>query len=57
MREATKQDGVTRDKRLKLRLKDWGFASAAQRQDKTPRPTKEASDPAIINGDLETLPE
>ena len=57
LEEYTKKDGVTRDKRLKLRLKEWGFAPAAQRQDRTPRPTKEVLAPKIINGDLEPLPE
>lgn len=57
LEEYTRQDGVTRDKRLKLRLKDWGFASTAQRQEGTPRPVKEAPAPEIINGDLEPLPE
>lgn len=57
LEEYTKQDGVTRDKRLKLRLKEWGFAPAAQRQDRTPRPTKDIPVPEIINGDLESLPE
>lgn len=26
LEEYAKKDGVTRDKRLKLKLKDWGFA-------------------------------
>lgn len=57
LEEYTKKDGVTRDKRLKLRLKDWGFAPAAQRQDRPPRPTKEVPAAEIINGDLDPLPE
>lgn len=57
LEEYTRKDGVTRDKRLKLKLKDWEFVSAAQRQDKTPRPTKDIPAPEIINGDLEPLPE
>ena len=57
LEEYTRKDGVTRDKRLKLKLKDWEFVSAAQRQDKTPRPTKDIPVPEIINGDLEPLPE
>ena len=57
LEEYTKQDGVTHDKRLKLRLKDWGFAPAAQRQEWTPHPVKEVSAPEILNGDLEPLPE
>ena len=57
LEEYTKKDGVTRDKRLKLRLKDWGFASTAQRQEGTSRPMKEGPAPEIINGDLEPLPE
>lgn len=57
LEEYTKRDGVTHDKRLKLKLKDWGFAPAAQRQDKTPCPIKEVPAPEIINGDLESLPE
>ncbi len=57
LEEYTRQDGVTRDKRLKLRLKDWAFASAAKRHEGTPRPKKEVPAPEIINGDLEPLPE
>lgn len=57
LEEYTRQDGVTRDKRLKLRLKEWGFAPAAQRQEGTPRPVKEVPALEIINGDLEPLPE
>lgn len=57
LEEYTRKDGVTRDKRLKLKLKDWEFVSAAQRQDKTPHPTKDIPAPEIINGDLEPLPE
>ena len=57
LEEYPKQDGVTRDKRLKLRLKEWGVAPAAQRQEWTPRPVKEVPAPEIINGDLEPLPE
>lgn len=57
LEEYTKKDGVTRDKRLKLRLKDWDFASTAQRQEGTSRPMKEGPAPEIINGDLEPLPE
>ncbi len=57
LEEYTRQDGVTRDKRLKLRLKEWGFAPAAQRQEGAPHPGKEVPAPEIINGDLEPLPE
>lgn len=57
LEEYTRQDGVTRDKRLKLRLKDWDFAPAAKRQEGTSRPGKEVPAPEIINGDLEPLPE
>lgn len=57
LEEYTRQDGVTRDKRLKLRLKDWGLPPAAQRQEGAPRPVREVSAPEIINGDLEPLPE
>ena len=57
LEEYTKRDGVTRDKRLKLRLNEWDFAPAARRQEPMPRPEQAAPAPEIINGDLESLPE
>lgn len=57
LEEYTKKDGVTRDKRLKLRLKDWGFAPAAQRRGQSPDQAKELPPPEMIDGERETLPE
>ncbi len=57
LEEYTKKDGVTHDKRLKLKLKDWGFAPAAQRQERRPGQVKDLPPPETINGERETLPE
>ncbi len=59
----TKRDGKTKDKKLKLTLKDWGYTSG--RNGKPPSRTNgadEASEemhsPAeVIDGERETLPE
>ena len=50
------EDGVTRDKRLKLKLKDWGFVPSQQHQG---RPGQDQSIPpqGTIDGEREDLPE
>ena len=55
LEEYVKKDGVTRDKRLKLKLKDWGFVSSQQAQG---RPGQDPSipPPGIIDGEREDLP-
>ena len=57
LEEYVKKDGVTRDKRLKLKLKDWGFAPAGQRQEHRPGQAKDLPPPGIIDGERENLPE
>lgn len=57
LEEYTKKDGVTHDKRLKLKLKDWGFAPAGQRQERIPGQAKDLPPPGIIDGERENLPE
>lgn len=56
LEEYAKKDGVTRDKRLKLKLKDWGFAPTQQPQG---RPGQDQSIPTLgtIDGERENLPE
>lgn len=62
LEEYTKRDGVTRDKRLKLKLKDWEFLPAArrgkesQKKEGTPR-TEKAGTAGIIDAEREPLPE
>lgn len=53
LEEYVKKDGVTRDKRLKLKLKDWGFTP----QEHKPDQAKDIPPPEIINGEREDLPE
>lgn len=61
----TKQDGVTRDKQMKLTLKDWDFVPISDRSRQKPGQTADASKapaPApppvrIIDGERESLPE
>jgi len=51
------QSGTTRDKRLKLKLSDWGFVPAAQRQGQAPNQVKDDSCPCILDGERDILPE
>lgn len=53
----TRQDGVTRDKRLKLKLNNWGYAPAAQRQEQYPNHAQDDPIPEVIDGEREALPE
>lgn len=61
LEDYVKKDGKTRDKQLKLKLRDWGFVS----RDKTPKKQKgtrishdsSAAPVGVIDGDRETLPE
>lgn len=55
LEEYTKKDGVTHDKRLKLKLKDWGFPPASQ-EPRHDQP-KNAPLPEIVDGEREALPE
>lgn len=52
LEEYTKKDGVTHDKRLKLKLKDWGHAPQEHKSDQP----KDIPAPEIINGEREDLP-
>ena len=56
LEEYAKKDGVTHDKRLKLKLKDWGFVPSQQHQG---RPGQDQSIPpqGTIDGEREDLPE
>lgn len=56
LEEYAKKDGVTRDKRLKLKLKDWGFAPTQQPQDR-PGQDQSIPPPGTIDGEREGLPE
>lgn len=61
----TKNDGVTRDKRLKLTLKDWGFLPGTGRSRQRPAsqtgaadaPTAEGPAAEVIDGERDELPE
>ena len=57
LEEYTKKDGVTHDKRLKLKLKDWGFTPAGQRQERRPGQAKDLPPPETVDGERENLPE
>ena len=55
LEEYVKKDGVTHDKRLKLKLKDWGFPpSDGKPQHDQP---ENVPPPGIIDGEREDLPE
>ena len=56
LEEYVKKDGVTRDKRLKLKLKDWGFVPTQQPQDR-PGQDQSIPSPDIVDGERENLPE
>lgn len=55
LEDYVKKDGVTHDKRLKLKLKDWGLVPSQQTQG---RPDQDPSipPPEIIDGEREDLP-
>ena len=61
----TRKDGVTKDKRLKLTLKDWGFLPGTGRSRQEPAsqtcameaPAAEPPTADIIDGEREELPE
>ena len=57
LEEYAKKDGVTRDKRLKLKLNEWGFVPAAQQPDWTPEHEKDVPAPDLVDGDRDGLPE
>lgn len=56
LEEYVKKDGVTRDKRLKLKLKDWGFTPTQQPQGR-PGQDQSIPPPGTIDGEREDLPE
>jgi len=56
LEEYAKKDGVTRDKRLKLKLKDWGFVPSQQHQGR-PGQDQSIPPPDIVDGEREDLPE
>lgn len=61
LEDYVKQDGKTRDKRLKLKLKDWGFVPR-DKTTKKGRGVSASSDAAsgkagVIDGEREALPE
>ena len=56
LEEYTRKDGVTHDKRLKLKLKDWGFPPAGQRQEQQPDQAKDLPFPETVDGEREDLP-
>lgn len=60
----TKRDGVTKDKRLKLRLHEWRYAQGESTKSKVSHPKEEGASqepkdpgPAVVDGDREALPE
>lgn len=63
LEEFVQKDGVTRDKRLKLKLNDWGFVpKETDRFPKKEKAAPESSAPAsekagVIDGEREALPE
>ena len=57
LEEYTKKDGVTHDKRLKLKLRDWGHAPDGQRREHEPGQTKDLPPPETVDGEREDLPE
>ena len=68
LEEFTKQDGVTKDKRLKIWLDNWGFvdsgrpkhnkADAGDQHDHEPQPSPAAPENAgTIDGERDPLPE
>ena len=61
LEDYVKKDGKTQDKRLKLKLKDWGFVprdKITKKQKGTSTSLDAASDKVgVIDGDRETLPE
>ena len=57
LEEYTKKDGVTHDKRLKLKLRDWGHAPDGQRREREPGQTKDLLPPETVDGEREDLPE
>lgn len=56
LEEYVKKDGVTRDKRLKLKLRDWGFAPSQQTRG-GPGQDQSIPPPDTIDGEREDLPE
>lgn len=65
LEEYTKKDGVTRDKQLKLKLKDWGFSptngrraqSAGTTESENTVPRGGPGTAGVIDGERDALPE
>ena len=58
LEEYAKKDGVTRDKRLKLKLGDWDYIPAAQSKPECGVPQSEPAVPVgMVDGEREALPE
>ena len=58
LEEYTKKDGVTRDKRLKLKLDDWSYVPASQSKTEDRIPEPDSPDPVgTVDGEREDLPE
>ena len=55
LEEYAKKDGVTHDKRLKLKLKDWGFVPSQQHQGR-PGQDQSIPSPGTIDGEREDQP-
>ena len=63
LEEYTKKDGVTRDKGLRLELKDWGFVPSQGRKEQPPGQTADTAQghgpipDSTIDGERDNLPE
>ena len=58
LEEYTRKDGVARDKRLKLKLDDWGFIPVARiRTEGISQPSAPPDLVGVVDGDREALPE
>ena len=56
LEEYTRNDGETHDKRLKLKLKDWGAVPGQQAQHRSGQ-DQSIPPPDIVDGEREDLPE
>jgi len=62
LEEFTKRDGVTTDKRLKVKMESWDYADPGNHQDVAPdSDTRQAEKPkspsTVIDGERDSLPE
>ena len=56
LEDYTKKDGVTHDKRLKLKLRDWGYAPSNPQKDQRHSQARNIPPPKTIDGEREDLP-